>query len=97
MNLPDITKLRNLLAAAPPTPWTVEEREGWWEVASANPSARRWPPRVFNDGSACAEYSASCSVESRDLIVAAVNDLPELLDEIERLKAELAKLKTCTP
>jgi len=31
------------------------------------------------------------------LIVAAVNDLPELLDEIERLKAELAKLKTCTP
>jgi len=48
---------------------------------------------AFDDGSACGEYSARCSVTNRDLIVAAVNALPELLDEIERLKAELAQLK----
>lgn len=82
----DIDKLRSMLAAAPPTPWVVEERDGWWEVAPANPSARPWPSTAFDDGSACGEYFVRCSVE---IIIAAVNALPELLAEIERLKAEL--------
>lgn len=92
----DINKLRKLLAAATPTPWAVSHGDESWEVVQTKPDgtpdfgARR---RAFDDGSAGGEYGPSCNVLTRDLIVAAVNALPSLLDELDALRARIKDLE----
>lgn len=89
---PITNELRKLLAAATPTPWAVSHGDESWEVVQTKPDgtpdfrARR---TAFDDGSAGGEYGPSCNVLTRDLIVAAVNALPSLLDELDALRADL--------
>jgi hypothetical protein len=88
----DTNELRKLLAAAMPVPWTVSHGEDSWEVVGTKPDAMPyfWARRTaFDDGSAGGEYGASCTVATRDLIVAAVNALPALLDELDDARADL--------
>ena len=56
---------------------------GWWSVEDATGR------EVFDDGSAGAEYSPTCSIADRDFLVAARADVPALLAEVERLTREL--------
>jgi hypothetical protein len=82
----DTNELRKLLAAATPLPWAVSYGDDMWTVAQTKAEfhgrllARR---TAFDDGSAGGEYGASCTGATRDLIVAAVNALPALLDELD--------------
>lgn len=76
-------KLRDLLSAATPTPWE------WFEGThhgSAWSGGRRGT-LVFDDGSAGGEYRPACSYRNSELIIAAVNALPSLLQRIEELEA----------
>lgn len=88
----DTNELRKLLAAATPTPWAVSHGDESWEVVQTKPDgtpdfgARR---TAFDDGSAGGEYGPSCNTLTRDLIVAAVNALPSLLDELDAARADL--------
>lgn len=80
----DIAKLRELLAEAPPAPWTVTQ--GTPSMSGSKWTIRREDvPGIRVSGHT---YGHGCHVEN--LIVAAVNALPELLDEVERLRAEKA-------
>jgi outer membrane murein-binding lipoprotein Lpp len=89
----DTNKMRNLLAAATPLPWAVSYGDESWAVVGTKPDGTPdlWARRtVFDDGSAAGEYSPSCKGPTRDLIVAAVNALPALLDELDAARAEVA-------
>ena len=94
----DTNELRKLLAAATPTPWAVSHGDESWEVVQTKPDgtpdfgARR---TAFDDGSAGGEYGPSCNTLTRDLIVAAVNALPSLLDELDALRARIKSLEGC--
>lgn len=82
----DIAHLRQLLEASPTRPGTW-----WWDAIEASIRHRdengddRWTmiPQPLNDGTA----TVNIDVADAALIVAAVNALPELLDELERLRA----------
>ena len=88
----DINQLRDLLRAATPGPWknhTHEEDEGSdWATISATPvvarSGYKWTPTVgVCDGGDSVENAKNAA-----LIVSAVNALPGLLDEVERLRCD---------
>lgn len=81
-----LAELERLEREATPGPWLVEDKRGWWRV--------RGPGGVaFDDGSACNEYNAECDADTRDLIVAARNALPQLLAEVRRLRDENAMFR----
>lgn len=88
----DTNELRKLLEKATPRPWAVSHGDESWEVVQTKPDgtpdfgARR---KAFDDGSAGGEYGPSCNTVTRDLIVAAVNALPAMLDELDALRADL--------
>lgn len=99
----DTNKMRKLLDAATPLPWIVQEDDyfGSWSVTGpANDPVPGWgrtAPEAFDDGSAHGEYGPSCTGPTRDLIVAAVNALPALLDELDAARARIAKLEQEPP
>lgn len=71
--IPDIAELRRLLAEATPGPWHAGVRKLFAGALG------REPLREIGSIGADAD---------RDLIVAAINALPALLDEVERLRAD---------
>jgi hypothetical protein len=78
----DIKKLRELLAKATPGPWVVDEdnREGY-----------KWNNHIVNNEGRIAFMAHKPGDNEQweaaaHLIVAAVNALPALLDEVERLR-----------
>lgn len=80
----DIAKLRELLAEAPPAPWTITQ--GTPSMSGSKWTIRRkGAPGIQASGYT---YGHGCHMEN--LIVAAVNALSELLDELERLRTEKA-------
>jgi len=93
----DTSVLRALLAKAAPVPWTVQESrtcgdETIWVVHHALPvSPHKWESenKAFDDGTADGEYGPRCSAETRDAIVALVNAAGSLLDEVDRLRAQV--------
>lgn len=94
MNFEKITELRKLMEGATPRPWrvtTVDVRGSWSVVGPAKAPGYEWltTPQAFDDGSACGEYSATCEEPTRDLIVAAINALPELLDALDDAQGQL--------
>jgi hypothetical protein len=92
----DTNELRKLLSAATPGPWAVSYGDESWVVVRTKPDGTPdlWARRtVFDDGSAAGEYSPSCKGPTRDLIVAAVNALPALLDELDAARAEVERLR----
>ena len=83
-------ELRDLHAAATKGPWR------WW---TSNSHQRLSSDATGKDGDVLSAYRAKdglCVIHVLDadanLIVAAVNELPALLDEVETLRAENAKL-----
>ena len=95
----DTNELRKLLDAATPLPWIVQKDDYWdsWSVTGPAPEhVPGWQTReseAFDDGSAQGDYRATCTCDTRDLIVAAVNGLPAMLDELDELRAFLADLR----
>lgn len=91
----DTNEMRRLLEKATPTPWIVQKDDYWdsWLVTGpAYEIVPGWPrkePEAFDDGTACGEYGPCCTEDTRDLIVAAVNALPAMLDELDALRADL--------
>lgn len=85
----DVQKLRALLAAATPRPWHTDvwygTDDGGW--AAIGPHCTASEADGFDD----APESPSWDLAMADaaLIAAAVNTLPELLDEVERLRARV--------
>ena len=91
----DTEKLRALLAAATPGPWecvlsgpaprieAVDKRRGMRAAGDPHPVIARMPKDHAPDSA------------NGDIIAAAVNALPELLDEVERLRARKAELCPC--
>ena len=82
----DTNKMRKLLDAATPLPWAVSYGDDMWRVVQTKAAFHgRLLARstAFDDGSAGGEYGPSCTGATRDLIVAAVNALPALLDELD--------------
>jgi hypothetical protein len=90
----DTNELRKLLEKATPGPWRVQFTGGGdsWQVVGSNARREAFDREAFDDGSACGEYRQSCTDPTRDLIVAAVNALPALLDELDGLRAELRRM-----
>lgn len=82
----DLALLRRLLAAATPGPWTVAKSDAnsyltrHYYVAAPLPEIRGVPVSLWDAGGLAAQPDA-------ELIAAAVNALPELLDEVERLRS----------
>jgi hypothetical protein len=78
-------ELRKLLASASPGPWAVSDC-GEWVVADNGQATickmPWWPMELQTEKDANAA-----------LVAAAVNALPELLDRIAYLEAEVARLK----
>lgn len=95
----DTNELRKLLAAATPLPWIVQKDDclGSWSVTgTANDPVPGWgrtEPEAFDDGSAHGEYGPSCKEPTRDLIVAAVNGLPAMLDELDAARADVEQMR----
>jgi hypothetical protein len=89
----DVQKLRALLAVATARPWRTDvwygTDDGGWAAIG---------PHCVADGFDDAPESVSYDQAMADaaLIAAAVNALPELLDEVERLGAENARLRART-
>ena len=86
----DIPALRGLLAAATSRPWAVESRLGDTEEFILTYGRGRYELGVIGgyfDGPDLVDGGADAN-----LIVAAVNALPDLLDEIEALRGALARL-----
>lgn len=81
----ELDELARLEREAPSAPWAVlaEPDDDFWRVHYAD-------GRVFDDGSACGEYDAECTVETRDFIIRARNALPRLIAEVRELRAERA-------
>ena len=69
--MPDLTELRLLLDKATARPWTTCDGRSWVGLVSAG------------DGY---ELADTCTTADADLIVAAVNALPDLLDAAEALE-----------
>ena len=86
----DTNELRKLLDAATPGPWRVRFTgyNDAWLVVGWNARRETFDHQAFDDGSAWGTYNQSCTDPTRDLIVAAVNALPALLDELDRLRAK---------
>jgi hypothetical protein len=93
----NIAKLRDLLAAATPGPWTDGDNE--WDI-----HAVEFTEHDDDCGEDCSGMHASTIVEcardydlgtknDRDLIVAAVNALPQLLDELEAERQRIVELE----
>jgi len=78
----DIVRLRELLRAATPTPWINGERVD--ECAAVNESHA--DIYHVSEGENCTVGCATFSPADAELVVAAVNALPELLDELEKLR-----------
>jgi hypothetical protein len=83
----DIATLRALLAAATPGPW----RNGLGGIVQLSDGGKGYPLDYYPD---CADVVTTDGADARvatepdlDLICAAVNALPTLLDEVERLRA----------
>lgn len=89
----DVNKLRALLAAATPGPWVPDvwygyDDGGWVAVG----------PHLHSVDGEDDESEPDCPAGVRamadaNLITAARDALPELLDEVERLRAENAQLR----
>jgi Xaa-Pro aminopeptidase len=81
----NIAHLREMYAKATPGPLRVHNDEcsgnSYWVVEGADGQ------EAFDDGSTCGRYDVACLPETRDAIVAAMNALPALLDELEALRA----------
>lgn len=102
--------LRDLLAAATPGPWVVDETTDlYFDNADLGEDEGYEPPRtgwflgeVGNID--CGDFS-SLSLADATLAAAAVNALPSLLDELDRLRAAAnpdpdriyAVIRTCSP
>lgn len=70
-----LDRLEELLAAATPGPWvvdTIDDSHAFWKVVAGC-------REVFDDGSACGEYSPACSHEDRDALIALRNAAPALI------------------
>ena len=70
-----LDRLADLLAKATSEPWVVQVAEcdwGFWRVVHGH-------AEVFDDGSACGEYSPACDEADRDAIVAIRNAAPALI------------------
>jgi uncharacterized small protein (DUF1192 family) len=80
----DTAALGSLLAAATPGPWKTLGHDGVWRVEGTAGET------VFDDGSADGEYDQKCTTADRDAILALRDAAPALLDEIERLRTDLA-------
>lgn len=88
-------RLRELCAKTTPGPWRIEYNEigDLWRVCGRIALEDWTGGMLFDDGSADGEYGARCSIDTRDLIVTAVNALPALLDALDSAEAEIEKLK----
>jgi hypothetical protein len=88
---PDTKRLRELLAKATPGPWRAE-RIGEEESLVHAPESAEQLAKRRDVGHACV-FCDSHHAANAELIAAAVNALPALLDEIDRLRrvAEAAR------
>lgn len=77
----DTDALRKALAAATPGPW---EHDGGWTVTAPSPEGWEGPYMVT--------MTDQCRADAA-LIVAAVNALPDLLDERDRMLATIARVE----
>jgi hypothetical protein len=94
---PDVKRLREVVREAEqvarlPLPWE------WWTSNSLN----RLSSASGRDGDVLYAYTASdgvadvaVGVEAAALIAAAVNELPALLDRLEKLRDKLAEVQWC--
>lgn len=76
--------LRALLAKGAPRPWSAEKRYKWSVTQTTRPVLRipsRWPETCEDETTELYHYDT-------ELIVAAVNRLPELLDKIDTLEKQ---------
>lgn len=73
----DTNKMRKLLAAATPPPWY-----GTWDISTADGD-----PIASTDVSLASDPEESDA--NGDLIVAAINGLPAMLDELDAARADL--------
>jgi hypothetical protein len=80
----DIAKLRELLAAATPGKWT-------WDDYAIMAEQSQHDVTVLCSPGGCGPVD--CDPANAALICAAVNALPELLDEVERLRAALQEIQ----
>lgn len=91
----DTTKLRALLAVATARPWRTDvwygTDDGGW--AAIGPHCVASEADGFDDAPETPSYDQAMADAA--LIAAAVNALPELLDEVERLRARKAELCPC--
>ena len=90
----DITELRALLAKATQGEWEVEEGH----IQRDSGGIRYWQITDRQDAITCnqfcyAGFDPERNAANAALIVAAKNSLPDLLDEIERLRAERDALR----
>lgn len=72
-----------LHAAATAGEWEVSDRVDFWSVRAAEGET------AFDDGSACDEYRAQCSVPTRDAIVALHNAWPAISARLRAAEAEV--------
>lgn len=89
----DTTKLRALLDTASPRPWRADvwygTDDGGW--AAIGPHCVASEADGFDDTPESVSYDQAMADAA--LIAGAVNGLPELLDEVERLRAEVERMK----
>lgn len=88
MNTVDTTRLRELLAKATKN-WSVQHE---YNVASPRPGCKD-PISCFNASSSHDPDWSEINAANAQLAAAAVNALPSLLDELEALRAENARLE----
>jgi hypothetical protein len=83
-----ITELRRLLSEATPGPWTAEG----YDYCPEDDDVQPWGINEAFVVDNCGDYP-SLSKENAQLIVAAINALPALLNERDSLQRELALLR----
>lgn len=92
--MPDTKRLRELLSKATPLPWVWDDREDQIvavdRVSRFDHVASGIPVGYENTGVAISE-------EDRDLVIAAVNELPGLLDAVDPTPAAIRALFDALP
>jgi hypothetical protein len=94
----EIAELRRLMAEATPGPWAYDTEDIGDEYVVMAPDILYGKDRaiiVDRDGALCPDVPGPLSTRfaNADLICRAVNALPSLLDEIERLRGVVAALE----
>jgi hypothetical protein len=94
MSESELAEIRKRAEAATPGPWRWVQKDDYYVLTPSTNDDQPYP-QIHSDGSACGEYGPDIDVRGPDgvFIEHSRADVPALLAEVDRLRAENEELK----